>query len=312
MKSINEKLSLAVIGLIIAGLGIVSPIAWDWWKQKSQLTVQVTSIVAVVSNKNPINGLEFTYAGKKVDYLTQLVLRVENTGRTPIAKSEVVAPLVISVVGGELFEARISKKYPDNMDASLNINGDMLEFDFSLLNSGESFEVIVLTTANNPSILASARIKNISNVDVVRQQTGTYSKVDSIIAYVAMALMSLFSISLSYYGCKELQKQLRASKSMSDGSARILHAVSLQEAQKFASSDVGFLTTDRLKLFNSKVSDAAWPLNEEKREAFAVAAKKVIWQEQNLIPLIVIIFIGVSAIYYLFTRTSGFITLVFG
>ena len=113
MKNLTNGTSLTLLGLIIAILGVVSPIAWDWWNKRTQITIETKSNVSIVSISQPINNLELLYNGKKVSELHKVVLVMRNTGKTPVTKDDVVSPLTLIFSADEILEVVLPSSTPN-------------------------------------------------------------------------------------------------------------------------------------------------------------------------------------------------------
>ncbi|MGE8286724.1 MAG: hypothetical protein ACN6RG_02120 [Stenotrophomonas sp.] len=300
----TRGVSIGIWGLALAALAIVVPIIWDWWKQSSGVTVEVVSSTSVFSVQNPIGGLDFSYRGKRVDYLSQVVLRVKNSGRSPILRGDVVSPLTISV-GGELFEGRVTDSSPANLGATVVLQGREVLIDFPLLNPGDGFVVTVLTPERDPVVEAVARIKGVSGVDIVlpAKRSG-YQKLDTIIAVVAVGLIALLFTSFTVIGFFQWIKKRKFVASLLEGGRQFREVASSDDAlgMLLKKGQLDFLgdpaKRELVELFNC----TEWPLAEGSLNEFLERVRGVV--KGNVIFPVVIFsaVVAVPSIYYCWTR----------
>lgn len=63
MKAMKQASLLTIIGLIIAALGIISPIAWDWHKNRAAIELQCVSRDVLFQKSEGLDKLAITYNG---------------------------------------------------------------------------------------------------------------------------------------------------------------------------------------------------------------------------------------------------------
>jgi hypothetical protein len=262
---ISGGLSLTLLGLIIGTLGVVSPIAWDWWNKRAQLTIETKSSVSIVSISQPIKSLVLTYNSRKVSELRKITLIVRNSGRTPITKDDVIAPLTMTFLADELLEATIVRQVPVDLNPTITATKNTVTLAFTLLNPRDEAEVEVLTAGKYSGYTATARIKNIDAVEIADiSRAIKIRNYFSFGVYVAGAfglLFALAAVSLLF----EIPASKRARAALQDDSHRLLHAQSRGEALGYLKSDLGFLSGSRLRRVRDKVSTHAWPLDDSSR-----------------------------------------------
>lgn len=263
MKTTLNGISLTVLGLVIAAIGVVSPIAWDWWNKRSQISIETKSTVAFVASSQPIKNLEFTYNGRKVSELQKIVLLLKNSGRTPIVKDDIVSPVTITFSADEILEAALVRQTPPNLNVTISSQKNLITFAFALLNPGDEAEIEVLTAGKYSGYSAEARIKNIDAVAISNPTRTINIRSDfGFGVYIAGAFGLLF-LAVGIAILSEIPKKKRATAGLLEGAHRLLHAQSKEEAIRYFKSDLGFLSGSNKRAVSQNISDRTWPLGDK-------------------------------------------------
>lgn len=170
MKERSGGLSLTILGLILAAMSIVAPILWDRWNSRCELTLTQNQITDLVERKADVKGLQIYYFGNVVTSLSKATFTLENTGHTPITKSDVVVPPQLLIEKASVLSAALDRMRPPNLGARISSAGNAVQVSFDLLNPGDSVTFSVLVDSSSPEFLASARIKNIPELHYVTAQ----------------------------------------------------------------------------------------------------------------------------------------------
>jgi hypothetical protein len=298
MKALTEKFSLPILGLILAGLGVIAPIAWDWWNKRSQITLDVKSIATVVSSSQPIKKLEFTYDGQKIQTLNRIHMEIRNTGRAAISKDDVLAPITIALANGKILEAQLTKKYPDNLDVLLFKTETSITASISLLNPNEYLEVDILTTSDSPRLEASARIKGISKIEQIDSATATSIRFGDAIAALAFSLLGFLFAALTIAFGKDLLKKRRVLVRVNAGAIPLLTAATLAEARADVYESFGFLVRSDREGLDRVIDGKIWPLDEAGKNAIQSDIQKIIERDKTLGPFLTsaVITVGLTAL----------------
>lgn len=157
---------IAVAGIIIASLGIISPIVWDIVKNKTSISIIKEYSSSLLSNNIANEKIEIKYDGKNIDNISKTQFTIKNTGRTPIISSDIVSPIKIGLANGNILDSSIEKLLPQNITTTLNINNDNIKLSFDLLNPGDIIIIDILSDSNNAIYTCQSRIKNISTIKI--------------------------------------------------------------------------------------------------------------------------------------------------
>lgn len=301
MSAFTEKISVPVLGLVLAGIGVISPIAWDWWTKRSQLTIDTKSVATVASNAQPIQGLELFFNGKKISAVNRVHIELRNTGRTPVTKEDIVSPIAVRFGDGEVLDAKIARRSPENLDASLEAR-DHLTISFSLLNPNEYLEIDVLTTSQNPTIQASSRIKNISQIEIVTTANSISIRSDIAATTLAIGILGLLFAAVGIAIGKEVPKKIRASKTLQAGTHPIVTANSHAEAREHLYSDLDFLSDSRRKKVDVAIDAAPWPLDSTAKEKLCSEVLQAVKDEDSVGPALLSLALSCIAFWYAANR----------
>lgn len=159
--------TITIVGLVIAGFGVVTPIAWDIWADPYELSLFVHGRTLLIQNNQGIEGLRVMYLSREIDKLFSNEISIQNTGRRLIQKEDIVKPLVVTFGEAQIFGVALKEKQPSNLEYSFKqISETQLQFDFDLLNRGEKIVFNVLTGKSPERIEGSIRAKNLSKLNI--------------------------------------------------------------------------------------------------------------------------------------------------
>lgn len=154
------------VGIILTLIAIfVSILVYLKQRNRKELSYEIISRTSLLSREEEIGGaLQVQYNGQPVKKVQLVEINFENTGNTPILVNEYERP--ISLDFGEtskVLTAEISKKFPENLSASLSIKDKNVIIDPLLLNSKESLTLKMLIS-NGSKVSIDCRIVGISSI----------------------------------------------------------------------------------------------------------------------------------------------------
>jgi hypothetical protein len=298
MKNFTNGASLTLVGLIIAALGVISPIAWDWWNKRTQITIENKSNVSIVSISQPVKNLELLYNGKKISELRKVVLLVKNTGKIPVTKEDVISPLKLIFSADEVLEASATRHSPSNFNASVFLKEKEMALGFDLFNPGDETEIEVLVAGAYEGFNATARIKNISSIEVVDASNDKKSwKNLGLGAYISGFFGVVFLISGTVLLFEIPRKKISISL-IKQGASPILKSQSPDEATIHLKNEFGFLTGPRARIVRLKIHQLNYPISDVDKEELASALINAIEREDSAVPAIFSFVIGGIASWY--------------
>lgn len=293
-------ISLTIVGLVFAAVGIVAPIAWDWWSSSSNITLTELQAASLVEKKADVKGLEVLYDGKVVENLSRILFRLENTGRIPIVESDLIEPPVVELATGVILNSAIESVKPSNLKAAVTSKSNIVQLNFQLLNPGDSITFSILTDAPTPKFVASARIKNISELKIVRMEEQI-----SIVKDVGWTvyIVGVFAILFILTGLGlllEIPKKNAQLKAVRAKETPVHRNEPVNVIKSYIKMDLGFLTGDRKKLVNNALPEDVEILDETQAKELASLIEKSIKEEDSFGPALILFGLAALGIWYVF------------
>ena len=158
-----------LIGLLLATIGVLAPIAWDYYQSRIQLELQHLATNTLVPPNENIEGLQISFASRVIPSLSQLEFVLLNTGSRPIRGEDLVSkPTLRFVDGVELLDVATQSVVPDNLQHTLTVDSTdrSVTLDFPLMNPGDRLRFTVLATSPAPDFNADARIVGLNRLEI--------------------------------------------------------------------------------------------------------------------------------------------------
>jgi len=171
LSATKGKFGLATfLALIIALLGIVTPIIWDHYKTRTNLELQHLASTTLVEDSPSLSKLQIFYDGKPIKAISKITFSLVNVGRKPIIKADIISPPTISFPEGvTLLDFQVDRLVPPNLKIhhDLDPSNRTLCLNFPLLNPEDLVQFSVLLGGPIPKYQAGARIANLKELIVV-------------------------------------------------------------------------------------------------------------------------------------------------
>jgi hypothetical protein len=166
-----------LLGLVIAAVGVVSPIVWDRYKSSSAIELRQLSSSVIVSDARGIEKLQFIYDGQPVRSVGKLDFALRNSGRSVIRAVDVVSAPTIAFINGRILDVRVTGLAPSGLQASwvLDEGKTRVEFRLPLMNPDDTLNVTLLVSPADAPISASARIAGVRDLVFVPAETAATS-----------------------------------------------------------------------------------------------------------------------------------------
>lgn len=172
----NGQSLIGILGIVVGIMGVGGPIAWDYFKTKTEIEVRVAQLTPIVERKNRVDGLVVTYGGQEVEELSRVLITVRNIGRTSVLKKDIVDPITLSFgAGARILDAKIEQVHPLNLQATLQFDRQKREVivEFPLLNPGDSVHVLLVGQVDPGKVSPRARIAGVESVTYVEYEPPT-------------------------------------------------------------------------------------------------------------------------------------------
>lgn len=209
------------LGTILATLGVLVAVAVPFVVSSRESTsrdLQV-SVLSDVSASDTLalfgDDIEIRYLGQQAEDLRLTDVLVRNSGEQAIIKDDFDGRLKLFFDDGEMLNAVITNLVPNNIRTSVSNTPQEASMTETLLNSGDSLTVRLLSTAPaDQTVQVDVRIRGIGPVTVSLVPTGDGDQSTStgliLIGMVAGGLAVSFVIAyFSYIGSRAMQLTIR-------------------------------------------------------------------------------------------------------
>ncbi|ELF5327087.1 hypothetical protein ACJXBB_001318 [Vibrio cholerae] len=234
---------ITIVTLTLALLGVVAPIAWDYYSGQKDLTLTALSRNVVISPSVEVDGLEIKYKGSPLNTLSRTSFLIENTGSKPLIEGDIVAPIKIDVPKGvTIFEATIDVKIPDNLDVQLKKSDSSVEVLFSLLNPDDRVYLSLLTDSKALGFTASARIAGVKKLLVYHAPPEKLSMKS--LVWIVVALLGLGIIILAVLMISDFPQEYKVKRAIKKNNLPIPDFESFEEARNWVNRTFSFTTRE--------------------------------------------------------------------
>ena len=182
-----------IITTIVALLAATIPLFTHW------ASFEIKSLSYVIVSKSPLilaeeknEDLVVKFKGEKVSdpYLT--VIKITNTGETPIRSEDFESPIKISLGNDiNILSKNIVEKSPDSLLIKATISNKSLLIDPTLLNPSDSFTIKLITSNNEPDIYVSARISGIKEITTIQDNNTELLLVKNVFYLIWVVLIGI-------------------------------------------------------------------------------------------------------------------------
>ena len=176
-----QFVTVAIIAIIAI---IVTIILYLKQRQRKLLSWEIISNTPLLSIDEESKGdLQVLFAGKPVQYVQLIILKIINSGNVPIKSTDYERPIYLKL--GEkalILTAKVTEKNPSSLETPINNEGTRVVLEPTLMNEGDSFTIKMLVNQFDDQITVDGRIKGVKDI-----QKTTASKVQ-------------FSLNFDYFG----------------------------------------------------------------------------------------------------------------
>ena len=182
-----------IITTIVALLAATIPLFTHW------ASFEIKSLSYMIVSKSPLilaeeknEDLVVKFKGEKVSdpYLT--VIKITNTGETPIRSEDFESPIKISLGNDiNILSKNIVEKSPDSLLIKATIINKSLLIDPTLLNPSDSFTIKLITSNNEPDIYVSARISGIKEITTIQDNNTELLLVKNVFYLIWVVLIGI-------------------------------------------------------------------------------------------------------------------------
>lgn len=155
------------IGVLVTVIvGVISIILVLRERNKKSLSYDLVSHASLVSVEKEVKDKLFiAYEGKPISQLTLNIIRLINSGNTPITAADFVSPpTILFDEKSEIISAEVSEKNPNGLEASVTYNSTQVTVNPTLLNGGDWFEIKVLSSGQGNVTSVNGRVVGVREI----------------------------------------------------------------------------------------------------------------------------------------------------
>jgi len=115
--------------------------------------------------------LILTYAGEAVWDAHMIVMKIKNTGNTPISVDDFEKSIIISTGGVDVLDAEVIDKTPDDLNPEVRTGNDDIEIIPLLLNPNDQFRLKILLRQPPNKLMVRSRIKTIKEITEIKDRS---------------------------------------------------------------------------------------------------------------------------------------------
>lgn len=189
------------VGAVLALLALPTAI-WIYLLQRprKELAYGVFSSRRILSVASELrNRVMVTVDGRPVEDVHLVIFGVKNSGNVPVLETDYLyTPALGPGEGTGVISADLSKFFPENLQVSLTLQSNKIEFKTPLLNPGDYFTVQALTSGKSPKFTPDFRLVGTSKTELLRRSRpfSTGSDKWSIAFWIALLSFMIFAATL--------------------------------------------------------------------------------------------------------------------
>jgi len=256
--------TITILTIIIAVVGIITPIIWDWWSSNSNLTLTHLKTTKLIEKKASIDGLKILYYNNKVNNLSKILFKLQNTGRLPIIEDDLIDILTISLNKGKILNASIENTIPSNINIKLETINNKVQLSFKLLNSKDTIIFGILTDSIETKFNAKARIKNIEKLEIQTLDEQIIIIKDISWTIYIVGFFTLFFFIVTIMLILEIPKKKTQLKAIKYKLTPIHKGESVEIIKNYINNDLSFLTETKLNSFRELLDDEIDFISDDK------------------------------------------------
>ena len=140
-----------IISTIMAALALIIPIALYMFSlTEKKLEYEVISQSEIIGKDISMDKIEIKIGEESVNCISISTFKIRNSGTEPILKSDFERPILIMFSEGtKIYTSKLKHKIPENLSLKYRENGNNLLIEPLLFNSGDEFEMEILSSSNS-------------------------------------------------------------------------------------------------------------------------------------------------------------------
>jgi hypothetical protein len=165
--------------LVTIIVGVISIILVLKERNKKALSYELVSHASLLSVEKEVKDkLSIAYEGKPISQLTLNLIRLINSGNTPITTTDFVRPpTILFDETSEIISAEVSERKPTGLEATVTHNSTQVTVKPTLLNGGDWFEIKILSSGQGKITSVKGRVVGVREIAHFAGHKGLYMAV---------------------------------------------------------------------------------------------------------------------------------------
>lgn len=195
-----------LIVLIVGGI-LLPMLVWGWqkWIDAKSLSIAVIAeSQMVVTGADKVPEVQIAVNGTALDSPYVSYIRVANNGGQPLTADDFKTPISLRLKSSSKLEhLRVIAQSPSDLNLQVVRTANGLSFKPELLNKGDTFQILVVTTGEKPLFDADGRLVGVSELNVIGRSENRLSDLWPYLEFLAFALLVSCSLHLIPNGANQ-------------------------------------------------------------------------------------------------------------
>jgi hypothetical protein len=199
---LTKRLAVWVLAVVVVPMLLWAGQRWLDAKDLSLSVVTENQLVVSGADKDPEIQIAVNGASLESPYVTYI--RAVNNGGQPLSADDFKTPVSLRLKSTTKLEyARVVAQYPKDLNLQITKLKDGISFRPELLNKGDAFQIMLVTTGERPQFTADGRLVGVSELRVVAGPAFSIALIWPFLEFLAFALLLSCSLLLIPNGANE-------------------------------------------------------------------------------------------------------------
>ncbi|MDP3229340.1 MAG: hypothetical protein Q8N13_15365 [Acidovorax sp.] len=198
MNFVKKMLHHTLVGGVIAGLVVL--LFQSYFERTSKsLTGRVVSQVSLQpESTSALKGLQVSVDGVVLErpYLT--TIEIKSDGSRPIPASDFESPIELrSQPGTNVVRVQVASVSPQDLEVKPTSDGQVVQVPPLLLNAGETFSLLILSTGDKPTFTPRVRIAGVQKMELENTPKSETKRVlGGVLLFIGLILLCIADLTM--------------------------------------------------------------------------------------------------------------------
>lgn len=227
MNFVKAMLRHTLVGGAIAGLVVLLFQSYFERTSKSLIGRVVSQVSLQPESTTALKGLQVTVDGVALErpYLT--TIEIKSDGSRPIPASDFESPIELrSQPGTNVVRVQVASVSPTDLEVKPTSEGQVVRVPPLLLNAGESFSLLILSTGDKPTFTPRVRIAGVQKMELENTpKSETKRALGGVVLVIGLILLFIADLTMPSFLAREgvnMSMPVAAITSFTTGSVAII------------------------------------------------------------------------------------------